>query len=94
MTPLFGPPDAFSETFPPSGTMRSGELFRRPASVRHTNGTGSSSSPGDETPLLRTVMADELGGGMMHPEKAVEEGRSLRLASQVVHLVAPEQLAR
>lgn len=93
-TPIFGLPDVYSETWPVSGTTRNGELYPPPASEHRTEGSASSSSHGDETPLLRTVMADELGGGMMHPEKATEEGRSLRLASQVVNLVAPDQLAR
>lgn len=84
----------YSGSFPVSGSMRSGVLYEHPQSEHRTEGSASSSSPGDETPLLRTVMADELGGGMMHPEKATEEGRSLRLASQVVNLVAPDQLAR
>src|SRR3990167_4166817 len=37
--------DEFSETFPKSGTMRSGKLFQRTASVLHTNGCEHSSWP-------------------------------------------------
>lgn len=92
--PIFGQPAVWQETWPVSGTTRNGALYPHPQSEHRTAESGYSSSPGDETPLLRTVMADELGGGLLHPEKAAEEGRNLRLASQVVHLVAPEQLPR
>ena len=93
-TPIFGLPDVYSETWPASGTTRNGELLQRVPLERPTEGSASSSSYGDETSLLRTVMADELGGGLLHPEKAAEDGKTLRLGSQVVHLVAPEQLKR
>ena len=80
--------DAFSETLPISGMTRSGRLFLRPQSEPHTVGNESSSSPG----LLRTPCAAEAEGGMLHPDKAEREGQTLRLSSQIVHMVAPDQL--
>ena len=40
----------YSQTFMPSGSMRSGRLFERPISVPAISATGSSSSPGLPTP--------------------------------------------
>lgn len=80
--------DAFSETLPISGMTRSGRLFLRPQSEPPMVGNGSSSSPG----LLRTPCAAEAEGGMLHPDKAGREGQTLRLSSQIVHMVAPDQL--
>lgn len=37
-------------------------------------------------PLLRTVMADEDGGGPLHPDVAKERGQTLRLTGQVLAL--------
>lgn len=42
--------------------------------------------------LLRTPCAAEAEGGMLHPDKAEREGQTLRLSSQIVHMVAPDQL--
>ena len=62
--PIFGPPAVFSETWPASGTMRSGELYLPPASEHPTGATAYSSLPGDEAPLLPTVSAAETTGGI------------------------------
>lgn len=80
--------DVFSETFPKSGTTRNGVLFLRPMLEHRTAGNESSSSPG----LLRTPCAAEAEGGMLHPDKAKRQGQTLRLSSQIVHMVAPDQL--
>jgi len=37
-------------------------------------------------PLLRTPMADELGGGLLHPNVARERGQTLRLSGQILAL--------
>lgn len=100
-----GHSDAYSETFPISGMTRSGRLFLHPQSVPHMPGSASSSSPGLPAPratrgggatetvdLLRTPCAAEAEGGMLHPNKAEREGQTLRLSSQIVHMVAPDQL--
>ncbi len=92
--PIFGQPDVFSETFPISGMTRNGELSLRPQSEHPTEESEFSSSPGAETPLLRTVSAAEMEGGMVHPERAAERGRQVQLADQMVYMVAPEQLKR
>lgn len=81
---LFGP-EPFTGNFPANGSMRDGIVYAHDPKA---------CSPGGEMPLLRTVMADETGGGMIHPEKAAENGQTLRLSSQLVHLVAPDQLPR
>lgn len=39
-----------------------------------------------ERPLLRTPVADELGGGPLHPDVAKERGQTLRLSGQVLAL--------
>lgn len=42
--------------------------------------------------LLRTPCAAEAEGGMIHPDKAEREGRTLRLSPQIVHMINPGQL--
>lgn len=39
-----------------------------------------------ERPLLRTPVADELGGGPLHPDVAKERGQTLRLSGQILAL--------
>jgi DNA (cytosine-5)-methyltransferase 1 len=39
-----------------------------------------------DRPLLRTPVADELGGGPLHPDVAKERGQTLRLSGQVLAL--------
>lgn len=41
---------------------------------------------GDSGPLLRTVMADEDGGGPLHPDTAKDRGQTLRLTGQILAL--------
>ena len=90
---LSGRSDVFSETLPKSGSMRSGQLFAPPTLEPPTGEQECSSSLGpEEPPLLRTPCAQEAGGGMLHPEKAAREKRTLRLSSQIVHLVDPDAL--
>ncbi|MFT9774211.1 hypothetical protein ACMZ29_16340 [Brevibacterium casei] len=86
---LFGP-EHFDGKFPASGKMIDGVVYEHtaPHPVPPTGGNGSSSSPG----LLRTPCAAEAEGGMLHPDKAEREGQTLRLSSQIVHMVAPDQL--
>lgn len=103
---LFGP-EHFGGKFPASGKMIDGIVYEHtaPPPVPLMVGSGSSSSPGLPTPratrggsatetvdLLRTPCAAKAEGGMLHPDKAEREGRTLRLSSQIVHMVAPDQL--
>lgn len=81
--------DVFSETFPASGSMRSGSLYPRPQSEHPTGGSACSSSPGGEMPMLRTPCAQEAGGGPMSPAQAQREGRTLRLTGQIIDLIHP-----
>lgn len=71
--------DAYSETLPKSGSMRSGRLFERPTLVRPTVGRGSSSSPGPQA-LLRTPCAAEAAGGPRNPDRP---GATMRLSDQI-----------
>ena len=85
---ICGHSDVYSETFPTSGSMRNGAAYQLPTKGPRTHATERSSlQPGEV--LLRTPTASEVGGGMMHPEKAREEGRTLRLSSQMVQLATP-----
>lgn len=119
MLPGFEPSEEFSETWMPSGSMRSGMVYSRPTSAPPMAGSGSSFLPTpaayDSTrggvqspakrreggasafsrgradapvdrPLLRTPVADELGGGPLHPDVAKERGQTLRLSGQVLAL--------
>lgn len=77
----------YSATFPTSGMTVNGVAYALPTWEPHTDDLESSS-------LLRTVMADEAGGGPLSPAMAKHRGQTLRLAGQVVDLVNPGQLAR
>ena len=58
MNLLCGHSVPYSETWPTSGSMRSGSVFERPTQGHRTAGSGSSSSPG----LLPTPVADHSRG--------------------------------
>lgn len=79
--------DVYSETFPTSGMTANGVAYALPTWEPHTDGSGSSS-------LLRTVMADEAGGGPLSPAMAKHRGQTLRLSGQVIDLMNPGQLAQ
>lgn len=85
--------EPYSETWPISGSMRNGRAFERPTSAHRMGGSVSSSSPGRGNALLRTPVADEDGGGPLHPDVARERGQTLRLTGQILamtgHLKAP-----
>lgn len=81
--------DVFSETFPVSGSMRSGSLYPPPQSEHRTSGSAFSSSLGGEMPMLRTPCAQEAGGGPLSPAQAQREGRTLRLTGQIIDLIHP-----
>lgn len=75
--------DVYSETLPPSGMTRNGELFERPMLGHLTSGPGCSSSP-TENALLRTPCAAEAEGGPLHPDTARARGQTLRLTGQIL----------
>ncbi|KUM29346.1 hypothetical protein AQ436_06550 [Arthrobacter sp. EpRS66] len=81
----------FSETFPTSGMTRNGVAYELPTWERRMADSASSSLQPDEN-LLRTPTASEVSGGMMDPHKARAEGRTIRLAAQMVNLANPGQL--
>lgn len=84
-TPIFGPLDVYSETFPTSGMTVNGVAYELPPWGHRMEGSESLS-------LLRTVMADEAGGGPLSPAMASARGQTLRLSGQIVDLVNPGQL--
>jgi hypothetical protein len=79
--------DVYSETFPTSGMTANGVAYELPTWEPATADSGSLS-------LLRTVMADEAGGGPLSPAMAKHRGQTLRLTGQIVDLVNPGQLAQ
>lgn len=78
---------ASSGIFPTSGMTANGAAFERPTLAPRINGSGSLS-------LLRTVMADEAGGGPLSPAMARARNQTLRLSGQLVDLANPGQLAQ
>src|SRR5690554_2963369 len=71
--------DVYSETLPPSGSMRSGALWKRPRLVPRTGGSGFS--------LLPTPQAyDAMKGGPQHPDKRRAGNHSVGIADVVMHL--------
>jgi hypothetical protein len=80
--------EPYSETWPISGMTRDGVAFELPMPELLTDGSGSSSSP-----LLRTPIAQEDGGGPLHPDVARANRQSLRLTGQILahtgHLPTP-----
>lgn len=59
---------------------------RQAAGGRASTVTGGCADAPVERPLLRTPVADELGGGPLHPDVAKERGQTLRLSGQVLAL--------
>ena len=86
------PSDVYSETWPRSGTMRSGVAYTRPTWGPATAASESSSSPGKE--LLPTPTA-YLGtcGGAQPPEKRRAGGHQVHLHDVIEHLL-PTPTAR
>lgn len=74
---LFGPV-AFGGSLPTSGRMVNGVIYP------NTAGSECSSSPHE---LLRTPTAVEGEGGLVHPEKARRENRTVRLGAQILELL-------
>lgn len=68
--------EPFSETWPTWGMTRSGVAFELPTRVPLMDASESS--------LLRTPVADETGGGPLHPDTAKERGQTLRLTGQIL----------
>ena len=68
--------EPFSETWPTWGMTRSGAAFELPTRVPLMDASESS--------LLRTPVADETGGGPLHPDTAKERGQTLRLTGQIL----------
>lgn len=75
--------DVYSETFPTSGSMRSGVVSELPKWEAVTPGSGSSS-------LLKTP-TQQLGvnGGSQHPDKRKAGGHGPTLADEAEHLLLP-----
>ncbi len=90
---LCGHSEPYLVTWPSSGSMRSGQVFEQPTWAHRMDGSASSSSPGPESALLRTPVADEDGGGPLHPDVAQARGQTLRLTGQILamtgHLAPP-----
>lgn len=80
------PSDVYSETWPRSGSMRSGVAYAQPTSGPVTGAIESSSSPG-EAQLLPTPTA-YLGscGGAQPPEKRRAGGHQVHLHDVLLHL--------
>ena len=75
----------FCGTWPTSGSMRNGAVSKRQPLAPRMAGSGYSSSRGPESgQLLRTPVADEDGGGPLHPDVARERGQTLRLTGQIL----------
>lgn len=79
--------DVYSETFPTSGMTVNGVAYELPTWEPATDDSESLS-------LLRTVMADEAGGGPLSPAMAKHRGQTLRLTGQIIDLVEPGRLAQ
>lgn len=80
-----GHSEPFLETWPASGSMRSGSAFRRPEWAPPTSANGASSPRG---PLLKTPTSN-LGanGGSQHPDKRRAGGHGPTLKDEVEHLL-------
>ena len=83
---LTGHSVGYSETLPRAGMTRNGQLFELPMWGPAITETEFSSSPSDEA-FLRTVCAAELDGGAVNPDKARANNQTVRLNSQILHLV-------
>lgn len=82
---LCGHSGLYSETFPTSGSMRSGSLFPPRRSAPRTGASGSSSSPGRLLKTPTTQLA--INGGSQHPDKRKAGGHGPTLADEVEHLL-------
>ena len=58
-TPIFGPSDVYSETWPTSGTMRNGVAYELPTWEQRTTGSASFSSPLYPTPAASDWKRDD-----------------------------------
>ena len=77
--PMFEHLAVYSETFPTSGSMRSGMVFSRPTLAHRTSGSVSSFLP---TPAAY----DSERGGTQTPEKRRAGGHQPSLADVLTHL--------
>ena len=83
---LSGLSDVYSETFPRSGMTHSGRLYELPQLEHAITETESFFLPSDAE-YLRTPCAAELDGGPVNPDVARKRGQTVRLNSQILHLV-------
>ena len=84
--------DVYSETWPILGTMRSGVAYLPPKQVRHTAASEYSSSQPSSNRLFRTITADEAGGGPLAPLRARALKKTIRVTSEVIDLISPQEL--
>lgn len=83
-----GHSELYSETWPASGSMRSGSVFRRPEWVPPTSGSGCSSSPGLPTPRARDWKSGGYEDGLepvvakLLPTPTTSEGTGVGHAAQ------------
>jgi len=75
--------DVFSETFPTSGSTRSGVAFALPTWEPATDVSASSSSPLLKTPTSQLAV----NGGSQHPDKRKAGGHGPTLADEIEHLL-------
>jgi hypothetical protein len=85
-TPIFGPLDVYSETFPTSGMTVNGVAYELPTWEPHTGGSGSLSSPLFGTPRCAEAMTSR----DIRDPLAIKEGNArARLEDQVAMLPTP-----
>lgn len=83
---IFGHSDVYSETWPTSGMTRNGVAFELPTWEHRTAGSGSSSSPQDETLLLTPVASEGIKpSNTMGVSRRLETGQVF-LTNQIVSL--------
>ena len=76
--------DVFSETWPSSGTTRTGTACELPTWERRTGGSASSSSP-----LLQTPQAQDERHSLANSQNRADSGRQMQL-THVIGMLAPE----
>ncbi|GAA2110039.1 hypothetical protein GCM10009802_06720 [Streptomyces synnematoformans] len=92
INPACGHWACYSQTWPTSGTTRTGRAYAPPTSAPRTAANASSSPPGprrpDAGPLLKTPTAN-LGsnGGSQHPDKRKAAGHGPTLADEIEHFL-------